>query len=116
MSTDSLGRLVPAAADAHAGKPACAEAGIASDALRELADHAAHDYRAADLTPAVRALCDFAVKLTLVSASIEQADVDGLRAHGWSDEAIHDAIQVVGYFNYVNRVADAVGIEDEPEW
>ena len=39
-----------------------------------------------------------------------------LRAHGWDDVAIHDAIQVIGYFNYINRIADAVGIEDEPEW
>jgi alkylhydroperoxidase family enzyme len=43
-------------------------------------------------------------------------DVERLRAHGVSDAGIHDAIQVVSYFNYVNRVADAVGIEDEPEW
>jgi uncharacterized peroxidase-related enzyme len=64
----------------------------------------------------VRALCDFAVKLTYEPASCGQVDVDALRDHGWSDEAIHDAIQVVGYFNYVNRVADAVGIEDEPDW
>ena len=42
--------------------------------------------------------------------------IDGLRAHGLSDAAIHDAIQVVAFFNYINRVADAVGIEDEPEW
>jgi alkylhydroperoxidase family enzyme len=36
--------------------------------------------------------------------------------HGLTDDAISDAIQVVGYFNYVNRVADGVGIEDEPDW
>ena len=42
--------------------------------------------------------------------------MDALREHGWSDAAIHDAIQVVSYFNYVNRVAEAVGIDDEPEW
>ena len=64
----------------------------------------------------MRALCDFAVRLTREPASVGREDVDGLRAHGWSDEAIHDAIQVVAYFNYVNRVAEAVGIEDEPEW
>jgi alkylhydroperoxidase family enzyme len=45
-----------------------------------------------------------------------QADIDELRGHGWSDEAIHDAIQVISYFNYINRIADAVGIEDEPDW
>jgi alkylhydroperoxidase family enzyme len=43
-------------------------------------------------------------------------DVEALRAHGWSDPAIHDAIQVVSYFNYINRVAEGVGVEDEPEW
>jgi alkylhydroperoxidase family enzyme len=47
---------------------------------------------------------------------VRAEDVEGLRAQGWSDPAIHDAIQVIAYFNYVNRVADAVGIEDEPDW
>ena len=54
--------------------------------------------------------------MTRRPASIDQADVDTLRTHGWSDAAVHDAIQVVSYFNYINRVADAVGIEDEPDW
>jgi alkylhydroperoxidase family enzyme len=47
---------------------------------------------------------------------VEQADIDALRAVGLDDASISDAIQVVGYFNYVTRVADGVGIEDEPEW
>ncbi len=47
---------------------------------------------------------------------MSEEDVERLRGHGWSDAGIHDAIQVVSYFNYINRVADAVGIEDEPEW
>ena len=75
-----------------------------------------HDYRAADLEPRHRALCDLAAKLTAAPATVSQEDVDVLRSHGWSDAAIHDAIQVVSYFNYINRVADAVGIEGEPEW
>ncbi|HYY34291.1 MAG TPA: hypothetical protein VE693_12040 [Gaiellaceae bacterium] len=54
--------------------------------------------------------------MTRRPASIDQADVDTLRAHDWSEAAVHDAIQVVSYFNYINRVADAVGIEDEPDW
>ena len=44
-----------------------------------------------------------------------EADVEALRAHGLDDVAIHEAIQVVAYFNYVNRVADAVDVELEPE-
>ena len=75
-----------------------------------------HDYRKADLTPRERALCDFAVKLTHRAAEVDESDVDELRAQGLDDAAISDAIQVVGYFNYVTRVADGVGIEDEPEW
>jgi uncharacterized peroxidase-related enzyme len=75
-----------------------------------------HDYRKAELSPRERALCDFAVKLTHLAADVEQGDIDALRAHGLDDAAISDAVQVVGYFNYVTRVADGVGIEGEPEW
>ena len=55
------------------------------------------------------ALCHLAVKLTHKPAEMGQGDVDELRAHGWSDAAIHDAFQVISYFNYINRIADAVG-------
>jgi uncharacterized peroxidase-related enzyme len=75
-----------------------------------------HDYRQAELEPRVRALCDLAVQMTRAPASVTSEEIDGLRGQGWSDAAISDAIQVISYFNYVNRVADAVGIEDEPEW
>jgi uncharacterized peroxidase-related enzyme len=75
-----------------------------------------HDYRQAELTPRERALCDFAVRLTHLAAEVGEADVEALRTHGLDDAAISDAIQVIGYFNYVTRVADGVGIEDEPEW
>jgi alkylhydroperoxidase family enzyme len=56
------------------------------------------------------------VKVTHASPQLCQEDVDELRAHGWTDAAISDAIQVIAYFNYIIRVADAVGIDDEPEW
>ncbi len=36
-----------------------------------------------------------------------------LRNHGLDDRAIHDAVQVVAYFNYINRVADALGVNLE---
>lgn len=42
-------------------------------------------------------------------------DVEGLRAAGFDDRAILDAIQVVSYFNYVNRLADAVHVDVEPD-
>ena len=75
-----------------------------------------HDYRKANLSPRERALCDFAVKLTTLAAEVDDADVDALRAEGLTDTDVSDAIQVIAYFNYVTRVADGIGIEDEPEW
>jgi alkylhydroperoxidase family enzyme len=56
------------------------------------------------------------VKLTHRAAEIEESDINALRAQGLDDAAISDSIQVIGYFNYVTRVADGVGIDDEPEW
>jgi alkylhydroperoxidase family enzyme len=39
--------------------------------------------------------------------------LDALRTHGFSDSDLHDAVQVIGYFNYINRVADALGVEPD---
>ena len=44
-----------------------------------------------------------------------RADVDGLRSVGLDDRAVHDTAQVVSYFNYINRVADGLDVELEPE-
>ncbi|MEO8289527.1 MAG: hypothetical protein ABI649_00850 [Gaiellaceae bacterium] len=64
----------------------------------------------------MRSLCALAVKVTHEPSQVSAEDIGELRAHGLSDAAIHDALQVISYFNYINRIADAVGIEDEPEW
>jgi uncharacterized peroxidase-related enzyme len=88
----------------------------AEGAPDELAEHAQHDYRAAQLEKPVRALCDFAVNVTVEPSKVGIEHFDALRSAGWSDAAIHDALQVVAYFNYINRIADVVGIDDEPEW
>jgi len=73
------------------------------------------DWRGAALSPAQRALCEYAEKLTLRPAEMAVADIDALRAHGFEDVQIHSAIQVVSYFNYINRIADAVHVDLEPE-
>jgi alkylhydroperoxidase family enzyme len=41
-------------------------------------------------------------------------DLDHLRAVGLSDAEIHDAVQIISYFNYINRLADALGCDPEP--
>ncbi|MFT7517787.1 MAG: alkylhydroperoxidase family enzyme [Myxococcota bacterium] len=44
-----------------------------------------------------------------------QGDVDKLRDAGWSDLEIHDATQTVAYFNYVNRIAQGLGVNPESD-
>ncbi len=73
----------------------------------------ASDWRAAELSLEDRALCRFAEKMTLRQEEMGPGDVAELREHGFDDRAIHDAAQVVGYFNYITRVADALGVEPE---
>jgi len=73
------------------------------------------DWRTAELAAADRALCEYADKLTRTPAAIAQADIDALRAAGLSDTAILEANEVCAYFNYINRVADGLGIDPEPE-
>jgi len=62
-----------------------------------------------------RALLDYALKLTRAPASCREADVAGLREAGAEDVEIHATVQVAAYFNYINRVADALGVDLEPE-
>jgi NAD(P)H-hydrate epimerase len=61
-------------------------------------------------------LLEYALKLTRAPAGMTEADVEALREHGLDDRAIVDANQVVAYYNYVNRVADGLGVELEPSW
>jgi uncharacterized peroxidase-related enzyme len=74
------------------------------------------DYKSAPLTPEDRAMLDFVAKLTLSPRQMCAADLDGLRSHGFDDEAISDIVQITGLFAYYNRLADGLGIDDEPEW
>ena len=76
------------------------------------------DYRAAPpaagLTDADRRMLDFAVKLARDPRGTTRDDVEALRAAGFSDTAIHDVVQITGFFSYYNRLADGLGIDPEP--
>lgn len=73
------------------------------------------DWTKADLTARERALCAYAIKLTEAPGRIGAKDLEPLRAAGLEDKDIHDAVQVISYFNYINRIADALGTDLEPE-
>lgn len=63
------------------------------------------------LTPAEEELCAFAVKLTREPGSVGAKNIEALRKAGYDDEAILQAILTTAYFNFVNRVALATGVD-----
>lgn len=73
----------------------------------------ARDWRTADLSPQDRALCELAAKLTRQQDAMSPEDLEALRRLGFDDRAIHDAVQVVAYFNYITRIAGGLGVEPE---
>ena len=58
-------------------------------------------------------MCLFAEKLTLQPSTITQLDIDTLSNFDLSDKEISEIVQIVSYFNYINRVADGLGLEPE---
>ncbi len=64
-----------------------------------------------DLGPREAALVAFATALTVSPGRMSEADIAELRTGGLDDRAILDLAQVVGYFNYVNRIVTGLGVE-----
>jgi uncharacterized peroxidase-related enzyme len=80
----------------------------------ELAAELRRDYRAANLSVADRAMLDFAVKLTTAAYKMTPEDVAHLRAAGFDDTGILQITLIAAWFNYINRVADALGVGKSP--
>ncbi len=74
------------------------------------------DYRQAEISDRDRAMLDYVVKLTLEPWNMAQDDVERLRQAGFTDREILDINQITGYYAYVNRLADGLGVELEPFW
>jgi len=74
-----------------------------------------HNYEFARLSPRQKALSNFAELITRTPSAARSQDLETLRGHGLTDRDILDAVEVISYFNYINRVADALGIDPEPE-
>lgn len=74
-----------------------------------------HNYRRAKLSPRQLALCKFAELVTRTPAAVRPQDLETLLKNKLTDRDILDAVEVIAYFNYINRIADALGIDPEPE-
>jgi uncharacterized peroxidase-related enzyme len=68
------------------------------------------DYRTAPITEAERVMLDYVVQLTKDATKIFPEDHEKLRAAGFDDTAILQITLIASWFNYINRVADALGI------
>jgi len=72
------------------------------------------DHAAAELPARTRALLDYAQKLAAEPWNVGADDIEGLRAQGFSDRDITDAVHNVAFFAYITRVAQGLGVELEP--
>jgi uncharacterized peroxidase-related enzyme len=71
------------------------------------------DYATAPISAQDRAMLDYVVKLTKDSTKVWKDDIDGLRAAGFDDRGILQMTLIASWFNYINRVADALGVGRE---
>lgn len=81
-----------------------------------LGDRITFDYRRAGLDARTTAMLDFVVKLTRTPVACEEADLELLRSHGFSDEAIFDIAEVTAMFNFTNRLSAATGMLPNREY
>ena len=71
------------------------------------------DYTTAPITPQERMMVEYVVKLTKDATKVWRDDMDRLRAAGFDDRGILQITLIASWFNYINRVADALGVGRE---
>jgi uncharacterized peroxidase-related enzyme len=76
----------------------------------EMVEALRKDYRTAPISEQNRVMLDYVVKLTKDATQCSPADHDALRAVGFDDRGILQITLIASWFNYINRVADALGV------
>ena len=71
------------------------------------------DYTTAPITLQERVMVDYVVKLTKDATRVWKDDIEGLRSVGFDDRGILQITLIAYWFNYINRVADALGVGRE---
>jgi uncharacterized peroxidase-related enzyme len=80
---------------------------------KELVEALEKDYTTAPITPQERIMLDYVVKLTKDATKVWKDDIEGLRKAGFDDQAILQIALIASWFNYINRVADSLGVGRE---
>jgi uncharacterized peroxidase-related enzyme len=68
------------------------------------------DYQSAPISDQDRVMLDYVAQLTRDATGISQGDHERLRGAGFDDRAILQITLIASWFNYINRVADALGV------
>ena len=68
------------------------------------------DYRSAPISEQEKVMLDYVVQITRDATRISPADHDRLRSVGFDDQGILQITLIASWFNYINRVADALGV------
>jgi uncharacterized peroxidase-related enzyme len=83
---------------------------------RAQADRIAINWRHAGLDERRRAICAYAEKITIAPNTVEQSDLEALRAAGLSDDDIWDLIEIAAMYAFTNRISSAMGHMPNPEY
>lgn len=81
----------------------------------ELVSTLKNNYKLASIDGKTMAMLDYAVKLTEKPTNIKKKDIEILKEYGCTDREILDVCQVTSYFNFVNRMAEGLGVKLETE-
>ena len=77
---------------------------------QELIEALETDYTTAPLTGQERVMVDYVVKLTKDATKVWKDDIERLRSVGFEDRGILQITLIAAWFNYINRVADSLGV------
>ena len=80
---------------------------------QKLVDEVADNWRESSLSEKQKAICFLAEKLTLSPGKIDVNDINEVKKFGYTDKEISEIVQIISFFNYINRVADGLGLEPE---
>ena len=73
------------------------------------------DLATSDVDARLKPLLAYVRKLTLTPARMTPSDADPIRAAGWDDRALHDAVSITGLFNLMNRIVEGTGVVPQAE-